>query len=125
MLLAGDAGGFVNGFTAEGIYYAMVSGEHAADAVLQDDPRPVADRYCRMVDAEVGDELRDSVLLQRYLFADRRRIAAVIDGAGRDKAMTRLILDFAVGRMSYRALRRRMLARSPMLAARLLWAHLN
>jgi geranylgeranyl reductase family protein len=125
VLLAGDAGGFVNGFTAEGIYYAMVSGEHAADAVLQDDPRPVADRYCRMVDAEVGDELRDSVLLQRYLFADRRRIAAVIDGAGRDKAMTRLILDFAVGRMSYRALRRRMLARSPMLAARLLWAHLN
>ena len=26
VLLAGDAGGFVNGFTAEGIYYAMVSG---------------------------------------------------------------------------------------------------
>ncbi len=30
VLLAGDAGGFVNGFTAEGIYYAMVSGELAA-----------------------------------------------------------------------------------------------
>ena len=125
VLLAGDAGGFVNGFTAEGIYYAMVSGEHAADAVLADDPRPVADRYCRMVDAEVGDELRDSVLLQRYLFADRRRIAAVIDGAGRERAMTRLILDFAMGRMHYRTLRRRMLTRSPLLAARLLWAHLN
>ena len=24
VLLAGDAGGFVNGFTAEGLYYAMV-----------------------------------------------------------------------------------------------------
>jgi flavin-dependent dehydrogenase len=34
VLLAGDAGGFVNGFSAEGIYYAMVSGELAADAVL-------------------------------------------------------------------------------------------
>ena len=26
VMLAGDAGGFVNGITAEGIYYAMVSG---------------------------------------------------------------------------------------------------
>ena len=125
VLLVGDAGGFVNGFTAEGIYYAMVSGERAADAVLEDDPRPMADRYCRTVDDEIGDELRDSVLLQRYLFADRRRIVAVIESAGRERAMTRLILDFAMGRMSYRALRRRMLTHSPMLAARLLWAHLN
>ena len=35
VLLAGDAGGFVNGFTAEGIYYAMVSGDLAARAVLE------------------------------------------------------------------------------------------
>ena len=34
----GDAGGFVNGFTAEGIYRAMVSGDLAARAVL-DSPR--------------------------------------------------------------------------------------
>jgi geranylgeranyl reductase family protein len=125
VLAAGDAGGFVNGFTAEGIYYAMVSGELAADAVLADDPRPVADRYCRIVDAEIGDELRDSVLLQRYLFADRRRVADVIDGAGRKHDMAKLILDFARGRLSYRALRRRMLTRSPVLAMHLLWANLQ
>jgi geranylgeranyl reductase family protein len=125
VLLVGDAGGFVNGFTAEGIYYAMVSGELAADAVLKSDPRPVADRYCRMVDAEIGDELRDSVLLQRHLFSDRRRILAVIDGADRDRGMTKLILDFATGRLGYRALRRRMLTRSPKLAMQLLWAHLQ
>ena len=35
VLLAGDAGGFVNGFTAEGIYYAMVSGDLAAKTVLE------------------------------------------------------------------------------------------
>ncbi len=34
VLLAGDAGGFVNALTAEGIYYAMVSGELAARTVL-------------------------------------------------------------------------------------------
>ena len=43
MLVAGDAGGFVNAYTGEGIYYAMVSGELAARAILDDaafdDPR--------------------------------------------------------------------------------------
>ncbi len=34
VLLAGDAGGFVNAFTAEGIYYAMVSGDLAARAII-------------------------------------------------------------------------------------------
>ena len=125
VLLAGDAGGFVNGFTAEGIYYAMVTGELAADAILARDPRPLADRYRRACDREIGDELRDSVRLQRYLFADRRRILSLIDGATRETALAKLIVDFAAGRMGYRTLRRRMLVRSPMLAARLLWAHLN
>ena len=32
VMLAGDAGGFVNGITAEGIYYAMVSGDLAGRA---------------------------------------------------------------------------------------------
>ncbi len=35
VLLAGDAGGFVNAFTAEGIYYAMVSGDLAARVVVE------------------------------------------------------------------------------------------
>ena len=43
VLVAGDAGGFVNAYTAEGIYYAMVSGELAGRAILEDaafdDPR--------------------------------------------------------------------------------------
>ena len=33
VLFAGDAGGFVNAITAEGIYYAMVSGELAGRAL--------------------------------------------------------------------------------------------
>lgn len=123
VLLAGDAGGFVNGFTAEGIYYAMVTGDLAARAVLA--PRrsvaTLARRYWRACDYEIGTELRDSVLIQRYLFADRRRIAAVLDGANREPAVARIILKFAVGRMSYASLRRRMLLGWPRLAARLLW----
>ena len=128
VILAGDAGGFVNGFTAEGIYYAMVSGEHAAKSVVdsvREGAAGLARRYQRAVDHEIGAELRDSVLIQRYLFADRRRIARVVAGAERAPAITRLILEFAVGGLSYRTLRRRVFAEAPLLAGRLLWERLR
>ena len=126
VLVAGDAGGFVNGFTAEGIYYAMVSGELAAKVVAAGGPvGQLAARYRRACNDEVGAELRDSVLIQRYLFADRRRIAAVINGAQRARLTTRAILDFAMGRRSYRSLRRSLLARSPLLAGQLIWEQLR
>jgi flavin-dependent dehydrogenase len=126
VLLAGDAGGFVNGFTAEGIDYGMVSGDLAARAILGAgrDPHTLADRYRAAWDYEIGGELRDSVLLQRYLFADRRRIARIIAGANRETTTRQLILDDAVGRLSYRTLPRRLIARSPWLASRLAWDQL-
>jgi len=128
VLVAGDAGGFVNGFTAEGIYYAMVSGELAAKSVIGTPARSVstlAGRYRRACDYEIGAELRDSVLIQRYLFADRRRITRVIEGAHRAPAMTRLILDFVVGRIRYPELRRRLLIQAPGLAGLMLWEQLR
>jgi hypothetical protein len=64
------------------------------------------------------------VWIQRYMFADRRRIARVIQGAARHPATTRLILDFAQGRCRYGELRRRILARSPLLAVRVAWERL-
>ena len=127
VLLAGDAGGFVNGFTAEGIYYGMVSGELAARAILdfRSGVKHLVRRYRRACDYEIGAELSDSVLIQRYLFADRRRIAQVIAGADREQAGTRLILDLARGRRTYRDVRRRFLARMPLLAGRLIWERLR
>ena len=106
ILLVGDAGGFVNGFTAEGIYYAMVSGELAAKTIARSWPSTAADLsepYRRAVDQEMGPELRDSVLVQRYLFGDRRRIAAAIAAAPHQGSMTKLVLDLAIGRRSYAA----------------------
>ncbi len=126
VLLVGDAGGFVNGVTAEGIYYAMVTGDLAARAVMARAPvATLARRYRRACDYEIGPELRDSVLLQRYLFGDRRRIAQIISGAHREATMTGWILDFVTGRQSYRALRRRLLARSPLLIGRMVWEWLT
>jgi flavin-dependent dehydrogenase len=116
VLLAGDAGGFVNAVTAEGIYYAMVSGELAAHAVrTASTVSELAGRYRRACDYEIGAELRDSVRIQRYLFADGRRIAQLIDGAHREQRVVRLVLDFVCGSRSYRDLRRQILSRSPYL----------
>jgi geranylgeranyl reductase family protein len=127
VLLAGDAGGFVNAFTAEGIYFAMVSGELAARAILASAGNIplLAETYRRACDDEIGSELRDSLLIQRFLFGDRRRIAQVIDGAARNRPMTDLILDLAIGRRSYRSVRRRWLLRAPAVAARFVYERLR
>lgn len=123
VLLAGDAGGFVNGLTAEGIYYAMVSGDVTARTVAESNGsiERLAARYRQAVDYEIGMELRDSVMVQRFLFANSRRIAGIINGAHREGAVTRLILDYAIGRRSYREIRWRILARSPRFGGRLVW----
>ena len=64
------------------------------------------------MDREIGRELRDSVVIQRYFFQDRRRVARVIAGARRKTTVRSLILDLAIGRRSndglYRALRGRL-----------------
>ena len=128
VLLTGDAGGFVNGFTAEGIYYAMVSGELAAGAILRTPAsavRRLASRYSRACNYEIGSELRDSVLIQRYLFGNRRRIAQVVEGAQRAPDLTRLVIEFAQGRLGYGPLRRKLLACTPLLAARLVFERLR
>lgn len=125
VLLAGDAGGFVNGFTAEGIYYAMVTGELAAHAILAvpaaDVRRRLARHYGRACRAEIGTELNDSVLVQRHLFADRRRIARALAAAADNPPLTRLVLDYAMGRRSYRSVRNRVITGAPLAAMQLAW----
>jgi geranylgeranyl reductase family protein len=121
VLVAGDAGGFVNAFTAEGIYYAMVTGDLAARALLE---TPAASRhtmapavrYRRSWRREIGAELADSVRVQRFLFADPTRIGAVVRDARMRPATALAIVDYLRGARSYRAARARLLLRRPRLA---------
>ena len=109
VLLAGDAGGFVNGFSAEGIYYAMVTGELAASAIVESRqqgvvaPSRAARRYVKSWRREIGAELRDSVLIQRYLFHSPHRMDRVVRGASVRPEFSRLLVDYASGRLSYRS----------------------
>jgi flavin-dependent dehydrogenase len=129
VLVTGDAGGFVNAYTAEGIYYAMVSGDLAGRAIAaaQGDPRDGADagrRYVRSWRVEIGAELRDAVLIQQYLFRDAARIEGVVRGAARFPAVAQMIIAYATGTLSYPEARRRLLSRFPGVAvplARLAW----
>jgi flavin-dependent dehydrogenase len=130
VLLAGDAGGFVNGFSAEGIYYAMVTGELAARAVLsaRTDPARMCRTYVRAWRREIGAELRDSVLIQKYLFNTPARMDRVVSGANARPEFSRILVDYASGRLSYRAARRRLLWYFPRLLprlARIAWKERN
>mgnify|MGYP001377395376 CR=1 FL=1 len=128
VLLAGDAGGFVNALTAEGIYYAMVSGELAARAVIETPAHatsPLAARYARACQAELGTELRESVFIRHALFANRRRIAQVIHGAVTSPALTQKIVGLALGQVPYSELRRHLLTRTPLFALCVAWERLR
>ena len=125
VLLAGDAGGFVNGFSAEGIYYAMVTGELAAEAVLAArtagaiDPARARRAYVRAWRGELGAELRDSVLVQKYLLHSPARMDRVVRGANARPEFSQILVDYASGRLTYRAARRRLLWHFPRLLPRL------
>jgi geranylgeranyl reductase family protein len=113
--LAGDAGGFVNGITAEGIYYAMVSGDLAARAVLAGD----LGSYERTWRAEVGAELRDAVLVQRHLLGRPDRIDRLVEAARERRDVAGVVVRYAMGEVSYAEARRRVLLSAPRAAAAL------
>jgi flavin-dependent dehydrogenase len=106
-LVCGDAGGFVNAYTGEGIYHAMVTGRHAgetaADALAAGDlsAARLADYETRWR-AEIGDELADAVRIQRRLFARPDLADAIIQAAALDARLCRLFALVALGEASLR-----------------------
>jgi flavin-dependent dehydrogenase len=80
VLVAGDAGGFVNGFSGEGIHYAMVSGELAATAVADALAKRLAadTAYRGRWKAEIGAELEESVALRRRVVRRNPAVGIVL-----------------------------------------------
>jgi len=116
-LLCGDAGGFVNAFTAEGIYYAMVSGEHAArtavDAIRANDTS--SNRlglYEQAWKKEIGQDLSKSVAIQRLLLADLRRVDRIVEAASRNPALAGMLARYATGALPYDQFKRSVLFRA-------------
>jgi geranylgeranyl reductase family protein len=117
VLLAGDAGGFVNALTAEGIYYAVVTGELAARAALEaihagHFASAQLRGYEQAWKQEIGDELRHSVRLQKLLLADPARIDRVVRAASRHPALADLLARYATGALTHAQFKRSMLFRA-------------
>lgn len=114
VLLAGDAGGFVNAFTAEGIFYAMASGSLAADTALAAirsqhyDDRTLS-AYEAAWKAEIGSDLQHSVEIQHRLFNGSGRMDALVRKSREDPELLRLIIGYSMGASTYEQLRNQLM----------------
>jgi flavin-dependent dehydrogenase len=102
----------------------MVSGDLAAQAVAasRSDLERAGPLYDRLWRREIGAELADAVLSQRYLFASHARVSRVVRAAAAAPALTSAILAYVRGDLPYASLRRRMLVRFPLTMVRMLRA---
>ena len=106
ILLCGDAGGFVNAFTAEGIYYAMITGEYSAkiaeEAIKTNDlSKKKLGIYEKLWKKEIGLELKRSVRIQKTILNDPSRIDKIIKAAQRDPKLADILARYSTGSIDY------------------------
>jgi len=105
-MLLGDAGGMVDPITREGIFFALLSGDAAADSLLEGGRTGV--RYGDRIRALVYDELLRAARLKARFF--NPRFTMLLVRALQQSASIRAIMaDLVAGRQTYRGLRRRLL----------------
>jgi flavin-dependent dehydrogenase len=107
-MLAGDAAALVDPLTREGIYYALLSGQWAAES-LSADPASAAERYADRLRAEVLPEIARAARLSTPFFSPG--FALLLVRALKDSAAIRdVFVDLVTGAQPYHGLRRRLLA---------------
>ena len=105
-MLVGDAAGFVDPLTREGIFFALRSGRHAAEAALRDGA--ASERYRQLLGEDVYPELRHAAQLTRGFF----RLGftqLLLDALERSGAVRNVMADLVAGHQPYATLVRRLL----------------
>ena len=102
--LVGDAAGLVDPITREGIYFALLSGQYAADAVTG---APWT-RYVERVRDTIAPELAAAARLRAGFFHPRFT-GLLIEALQHSAAVRAVMADLVAGRQSYASLRRRLL----------------
>jgi geranylgeranyl reductase family protein len=122
--LAGDAAGLVDPITREGIYFALQSGQWAADALATDAGAP-SRAYAERVRDEIGAELTRAARFKAGFF--RPAFTSLTIQALQQSAGIRAVMaDLVAGRQNYASLKRRLVATCEWrLAARALLAILG
>jgi geranylgeranyl reductase family protein len=108
-MLLGDAAGLVDPLTREGIYYALLSGVWAAEALTCRSPSEAPQAYQDRIDAEIRPELVRAAMLSRMFFT-RAFSSLFVEALGQSDAIRRVFADLVGGTQPYRGLRRRLLA---------------
>jgi geranylgeranyl reductase family protein len=105
-MLVGDAAGLVDPITREGIYFALLSGEHAAASLGGRTPDA---EYVRRLRGTVYDELGRAARLKARFFRPEL-LALLVRALNRSGRVRSIMADLVSGQQSYEGLRRRLLA---------------
>jgi geranylgeranyl diphosphate/geranylgeranyl-bacteriochlorophyllide a reductase len=106
-MLVGDAAGLVDPITREGIYFALRSGDLAADSLLSaGDP---AARFSVRIRADIHAELGRAARLKARFFRPHF-ISLLLRGLQSSAPIADVMGDLIAGRQTYRGLRRRLLS---------------
>lgn len=95
ILLAGDAASLINPLSGEGIYYAVLSGRLAAEALMCGQAGALA-RYRRALHRRLGHHLRTTSVAARFL-RSRWLVDAAVAAAGRRPQHFEELSDLALG----------------------------
>jgi geranylgeranyl reductase family protein len=118
-MLLGDAGGMVDPITREGIFFALLSADAAADSLLGGgDP---AELYARRIRRSVHAELIRAARMKNRFFTPRFT-GLMVGALQQSPAIRHVMADLIAGRQTYHGLRRRLLMT---LEVRLMWQVLN
>jgi geranylgeranyl reductase family protein len=106
-MLLGDAGGMVDPITREGIFFALVSAEAAADSFL--DVGDPGGRYAQRIQSLVYEELMRAALLKSRFF-NPPFISLLLHALVHSARIREIMTDLVSGHQPYKGLRRRLLA---------------
>jgi geranylgeranyl reductase family protein len=102
--LAGDAAGLVDPITREGIYFALRSGELAAEAALSGKPGASHTRYRERIYDEIATDLALAAGLKAGFFRPRFT-KLFIDALRRSPGIRRVMAELVAGRRAYSTLK--------------------
>jgi geranylgeranyl reductase family protein len=116
--LVGDAAGLVDPITREGIYFALLSAQYAADAILSG-AAEAPQTYTRRVRGDIGADLGRAARVKELFF--RPRFTRLLIDALQHSARIRSVMaDLVAGQQDYAGLKWRLVKTlRPGLAARL------
>ncbi len=108
-MLLGDAAGLVDPLTREGIFYALASGQWAADALIATSSARAASGYADRVLSDMQPELARAARLSRLFFTPAFS-SLLVRALDESQSIRDVFVDLVGGVQPYLGLRRRLLS---------------